>query len=405
MKLKSLCVCLLLAFAANPLPLRADEGRDRSQATQRTQAATPAELRAAADLRLSSEWLARSYEIPERVPQEMLLAGYDYADVLVALALMEKGASLNELLTLRQSLLWPEVARRVELDPQDLPSPVRSLLSLGSPGVISTPPHFLPDVYAGLTHDLSVNAFSPTEPSKALVARYRLSETEVRNIRAALADPFGVPESLLLKTGGKSGLLVGDWVLAGVVAHFKPFSMDTVIAARMGEQLSWSELCLAYGLRPDVLTQGPLSGIYPVLTGHSPNTVLVARKRHDFPDVRPQYQSLQQLTEAEKTALLLLRNRCYQVSPAEQALLADRVPDLGEQSITIKVSRLGRLSLERVLDRHHAGESWSAILTTDRIDMTGQESLLAAINVREAVPPRLPPTTESRAATTGSLLP
>jgi hypothetical protein len=345
------------------------------------------ERRAATDVRLASEWLAQAYEIPERVPQEMLLAGYDYADVLVALAMMGKGASLNEILQLRETMQWTDVARKVELDPQALPAPIQPLLALGSPGISPAPLHFLPDVYPGLTHDLTLPAFSPTEPGDSVRERYRLSDTETRNIRAALADPLGVPEKLLLQSGGRGGLLVGDWVLSGVLAHFKPFSMDTIIAARVGEQLSWSELCLAYGLRPDVLTQGPLAGIYPVMSGHPATTVLCARKRHDFPDVVPTYQNLQRIAEPERQALSLLMQRCYRLTPEEMELLQAQVPDLSDRAIAVKVARLGRMPLVEALSRHESGTAWTVIITENRIDMTGQEALLAAIVNRESPMP------------------
>ena len=79
-------------------------------------------------------------------PQEMLLAGYGYGNTLVALALVDRGASLNEVLEQRQRHLWPEVARRVEVDVDRLPGAIRDLMSSGIDQPAPEPLHFLPDV-------------------------------------------------------------------------------------------------------------------------------------------------------------------------------------------------------------------------------------------------------------------
>ena len=66
---------LLMTLALVSGPLRAAELPQDLEGRRRV---------AAADLRLASSWLAYCYQIPPRVPQEMLLAGYNYSDTLVA---------------------------------------------------------------------------------------------------------------------------------------------------------------------------------------------------------------------------------------------------------------------------------------------------------------------------------
>jgi hypothetical protein len=335
--------------------------------------------RAVVDMRFACEWLADSYEIPARVPQEMFLAGFSYSDAMIALGLMHKGASLNELLELRRQMRWLEVAERVEIDPQTLPGPLRGLLQLGvtfhKPKLL----HYLPDVYSGLKRDLTINAFPPTVPTSTMVERFRLDEDEVRNIRRALDDPFGVPEDLLLETAGKGALVVGDWVLAGVLVHNKPMPMESVLGARGGQQLSWSEICLAYGFRPDVLTRGPLTGIYPVLTGSTPGTVLCARKRKRFPEEMPLRYELYRLTVDEKMALRPLMLHAYKASASEDQLLMQGNLFLAEQGIALQLARMSQLDLSQILQYRKSGLSWAQIPAKLQLDLTGEDAFWLAM--------------------------
>lgn len=336
-------------------------------------------VQAVPDLRMACEWMARAYEIPARVPQEMLLHGYTYADALVALSLMHKGASFNELLELRRQMRWLEVAKQVEIDPNTLPLAVRGLLQLGYKPYHPKLLHFLPDVYAGLSRDLTINAFPPTIPTETQVERYHLNDDEVRNIRRALDNPFGVPEELLKETGGKGGLLVGDWVMAGVMAHHKPLSMEAILSARAGQQLSWSEICLAFGFRPDVLTRGPLTGIYPVINGSAPGTVLTARERHHFPETLPLRYELSRLTVDEKIAMRPLMLRAYQASPTEDQILQQSGLTFTEQGIALELSRISQLDLGQILEYHRSGLSWAQIPPKLQLDLTGEDALRAAL--------------------------
>lgn len=340
---------------------------------------------AAADTLMASEWLATAYRIPPRVSQELLFNGYSYSETLIALAMMGEGASLNEILELRVyrgGKRWREIARQIELNPDALPLVIQELLWFGRNDPAPPVLHFLPDVHPGLADELVINAFPPTVPSEVLQDRFRLNGGEVENIRLALEDPLGVPEELLRESAGR-GLLVADWVLAGIVAHHKPQPLESILAARIGEDLPWNEVALAFGFRPDVLTQGPMSGIYPVITGVAPNTVLCARRRTHFPDQLPLNYDLERLTPSEKRALYPIMLAAHQASVSEAQMLAEAGLDMGESGIALSLARLSELDLATIL--HWRGQiSWSDIIERYAIDMTGQQALAAAILVREA---------------------
>jgi len=334
---------------------------------------------AAVDMRFASEWLADSYEIPARVPQEMFLGGYSYSDCIIALSLMHKGASLNELLELRREMRWIDVAKRVEIDPMTLPIPVRNLLQLGVTFYKPKLLHYLPDVYSGLIRDLTINAFPPTIPTQTQVIRFRLDDEEIRHIRRALDDPFGCPEEILTDTAGKGALIVGDWVLAGVLAHLRPLTIDSILAARAGQQLSWSEICLAYGMRPDVLTRGPLTGIYPVLTGTTPGTVLCARKRTNFPVEMPLRYELFRLTVDEKVAIRPLMLRAYKATPSEDLMLSKTPWLLAEQAICLQIARMSQLDLSQIMQYKNSGLTWEQIPAKLQLDLTGEDAFILAM--------------------------
>lgn len=338
---------------------------------------------AVADLKLASEWMGSSYEIPARVPEELLLAGHSYADTMIALSMMSKGASLNELVESRPYHRWEQIAKKVELDPQALPDPIRVLLPHGPEQSQAQVLHFLPDVYVGQVHDLSLNAFTPTMPDKDLVDRFKLNHYELENIRRALDDPLGVPEELFLETGGRGGLVVGDWVIAGVLTHHKPLQVETVLSARQGQRLSWSEACMAFGMRSDVLTRGPLSAIYPVIAGMHQGTILCGRRRRKFPEVLSLDYDLLNLNKEEVNALYPLLVRCYRLTPEEQAVLAQNNSELAEKGLMAALSRLARVDLGTIMDLRRSGNSYRDIVSRFALDLTGQDGVKAVIDVRE----------------------
>jgi len=342
---------------------------------------------AAVDTRFASTWISGSYKVPNRVAQEMLYNGYSYAETLIALAYMGEGLSLNEVLEQRRLLggaRWKEVASTLGLNTDDLPQPIDQLLWFGRNELKPGPIHFLPDPYPGIKGDLVIPPFEPTVPSPVVVRRFHLNSKEIKNIRKVLDDPLGVPEKDLLLPAGR-GLTTADWVMAGTVAYFKPFPMESLLAARVGEDIPWSEVGMAFGLSPDVLTQGPLSGIYPVLSGHAPNTVLIARRRLVHPTVLPLSYDLERITPGEKRALEPLLYNHYDATPAERLLLSQTSFEMGEKALALAMARMSTLDLSIILADYARLGKWHEIVKKYAIDLTGHEEIKDVMAVRDGL--------------------
>lgn len=340
---------------------------------------------AAVDARFAASWIAGSYNVPDRVAQELLYNDYSYAETLIALAFMGEGLSLNEVLEQRRNLggaRWKEIAETLNLDTSQLPKPISELLWFGRN--MTTPPviHFLPDPRPDIKKSLVLPAFEPTVPSPALIERFKLNKKEVVNIRRVLDDPLGVTEKDLLLPAGR-GLATADWVMAGVIAYFKPYPMESILAARLGEDVPWSEASLAFGFRPDVLTQGPMAGIYPVLSGYAPNTVLIARKREVHPTSLPLRYDLERITPGEKRALRPLLYHHYEATEAEKKILAERNMELGEEGLALILARMSTLDLSIILDDYTRLQSWNAIIVKYAIDLTGHGEVKAVMDARD----------------------
>lgn len=340
---------------------------------------------AAADTRFAATWIANSYDVPDRVVEEMLFRGYSFGDTLIAMSYMGAGLSMNEVLEqrrLRGGARWEEIADVLGLDTSTLPQPISQLLWFGrNPYPAAGPIHYLPDPHPGIKRDLVIPAFEPTVPDPEAQRRFRLNENEVKNIRRVLDDPLGVPEEDLRLPAGR-GLETGDWVMAGTISYFKPFPMESLLAARVGEDLPWNEVTMAFGLRPDVLTQGPLSGVYPVVTGMTPNTVLIARKREMYPDALPLNYDLERLTPGEKRALEPLMHHYYDTTKEEKLLLQERGLEMGEQGLALALTRMADLDLATILMDYSQLGSWQSIVTKYAIDLTGHPEIQGAMNVR-----------------------
>jgi hypothetical protein len=342
---------------------------------------------AAVDSRFAATWIAGSYDVPNRVVEELLYQGYSYAETLVALAFMGEGLSLNEVLEqrrLRGGARWTEIARTLDLDTGRLAQPIAQLLWFGRNANPAAPViHFLPDPRPGISRELVIPAFEPTVPDPEAQRRFRLNRYEVENIRRVLDDPLGVPEEDLRLPAGR-GLETGDWVMAGAISYFKPFPMESLLAARVGEDLPWNEVTMAFGMRPDVLTQGPLSGVYPIVSGMSPNTVLIARKRETHPEVMALHYDLERLTPGEKRALEPLLHHYYSTTKEEKLLLSERGLELAEQGLALAMARMAELELPVILlDRSQLG-SWQAIVSKYAIDLSGHPEIEAAMAARDA---------------------
>lgn len=342
---------------------------------------------AAVDARFAAGWIAGSYEVPDRVVQELLYNNYSYAETLVAMAFMGEGLSLNEVLEqrrLRGGARWKEIASVLGLETDNLPKPISQMLwfgrNQGKPPVI----HFLPDPRPGIIRELVVPAFEPSVPSRVVQNRFRLNKKEIRNIRHVLDNPLGVPNEDLLLPAGR-GLVTADWVMAGTIAYFKPFPMESLLAARVGEDIPWSEVMLAFGMRPDVLTQGPLSGVYPVISGTAPNTVLIARRRAKHPETLPLQYDLERLTPGEKRALEPLLHHYYDTTKDEKTLLGAKNFEMAEQGLALALARMSTLDLSIILADYTRLGKWNEIVKKYAIDLTGHEELKAVMDARDGV--------------------
>lgn len=340
---------------------------------------------AAVDTRFASSWIGGSYEVPDRVPQELLYSGYSYAETLIAMAFMAEGVSMNDVLEQRRltgGARWKDIASTLGVDTTRLPKEISDLLWFGRN--MRTPPviHFLPDPRPGIKKDLVIPPFEPTVPSPVLVNRFNLSKQEVVDIRRVLDDPLGVPEKDLLLPAGR-GLTTADWVLSGTVSYFKPFPMESLLAARVGEDIPWSEVSMAFGFRPDVLTQGPMSGIYPILSGYAPDTALIARKRETHPKVLPLNYDLARLTPGEKRALRPLLYHYYDTTAEEKTMLAARNLEMAEEGLALVLARMSTLDLSIILDDYERLHSWNAIIQKYAIDLTGHDEIKAVMDERD----------------------
>jgi hypothetical protein len=386
MRFRILLAVLALAFTFHG-PVLAESETNPAEQTQSPDDFALRKRFAAVDARFASSWIAGSYDVPDRVAQELLFNGYSYAETLIAMAYMGEGLPLNGVLEQRRQLggaRWKDVAANFGLDTSKLPKPISELLWFGRNGVQPPVIHFLPDPYPGIKKDLVIPAFEPSVPSNAVKSRFRLSETEVRNIRYVLDDPLGVPEADLLLPAGR-GLSTADWVLAGTVAYFKPFPMESLLAARVGEDIPWSEVSMAFGFRPDVLTQGPLSGVYPVLSGYAPHTVLVARKRATYPVDLPLRYDLERITPGEKRALEPLLYHFYEASDAEKTLLAERNFEMAEKGLALVLARMSTLDLSIILDDYARLGKWNLIIRKYAIDLTGHDDVKNVMDARDAI--------------------
>ena len=342
---------------------------------------------AAVDARFAATWIAGSYEVPDRVAQELLYNQYSYAETLIAMAFMGEGVSMNEVLEqrrLRGGSRWKEIASLLGVETDNLPKEISTMLWFGrnqaKPPVI----HFLPDPRPGITKELVVPPFEPSVPSKVVQSRFKLNEKEIRNIRYVLDNPLGVPEKDLLLPAGR-GLYTADWVMAGTISYFKPFPMESLLAARVGEDIPWSEVMLAFGLRPDVLTQGPLSGIYPVISGSAPNTVLIARRREVHPTTLPLRYDLERLTPGEKRALKPLLYHYYDTTDDEKMMLKAKNIEMAEEGLAMALTRMSTLDLSIILGDYQRLGKWNEIVKKYAIDLTGHEELKAVMDARDGV--------------------
>lgn len=367
-----------------PLLASADSEAIAAKKDEKTIGVPPAQVTGnVADLRLASQWMAAAYRIPARVPEEMLLAGHSYGDVLVALALMDYGASLNELLEQRQDKRWPAVAEAVGVGVNDLPAVIKAVMVRKYSDVKPPLLRFFPDVRSGLSERLRIPSCSPAIPDSVAVVQFRMTEDDVRNVRAVLAHPNDATPEMLMKPAGRS-LVAADWLIAATLTKYNPNPLETLLMMRTGEVVEWGDIASTFSIDPRVFTSGPLAPIYGVLTGTYVNTVVPSLARPYYPSAVSDLYNLDTLRDEQREALRWLMSLYYRENSAEKQLLTQQGFGLRDEAMCLAVSRLSLQPLETIIQEHIAGVSWASMVTKYGLDLTGEDVFKAVVGLPNA---------------------
>ena len=347
------------------------------------------------EMRLVSRWFAAAYDIPARVPEEMFLAGYTYSDAIVALSLMDAGASLNEVLEQRRNHRWDEVAASVGIEPSSLPKPVIKVMNTQNGNRPLEYVHFTPDVRSGLASRLHLPSFSPTVPDPVAVERFRLSKSDIANIRKALENVNDLDEATLRLPAGRS-LKVGDWVIAGVLSKYKPFPIDTILSVRTGEVVEWGDVAAMFSVDPSIFVEGPLAPIYGALVEGENYATLSSLRRSSYPDALNNIYALNNVEGAELQALGWLMSLYYKETDEERALLNSYGLSFADQALSLAVARMAFADVNEIANRIRHGANWQYLIDYYKLDMTGQDVVMAAAVSRDQA--RFPetPSTDSK---------
>ena len=331
-----------------------------------------------ADLRLASKWIADAYQIPARVPEEMLLAGHSYADVLVALALMDYGASLNEVLEQRLTQRWPAVATSVGIGPSELPRVIQNVMVHKYTNATPKLLRFYPDVRSGLSKRLCLPSCSPSIPDQVAVDQFHLSEDDIAHIRAVLAHPNDTTAEALRQDAGKS-LKAADWLIAATLAKYNPNPLENFLMVRTGEVVEWGDVASTFSIDPRIFVSGPLAPIYAVLTHADSNVIVPSLARAEYPKQISDIYSLDNLEDEQRLALRWLMSLYYKENTAERDLLQSAGYNLRDEAMCLAIARLARIDVEAVIKAHVDGSSWKSLIESYNLDMTGQEVFLAVL--------------------------
>lgn len=334
------------------------------------------------EMRLVSRWFASAYDIPARVPEEMFLAGYTYSDAIVALSLMDAGASLNEVLEKRRNNRWDEVAKLVGIEPSSLPKPVIKVMNTQNGNRPLEYVHFTPDVRSGLASRLHLPSFSPTVPDPVAVERFRLSKNDIANIRKALENVNDLDEATLRLPAGRS-LKVGDWVIAGVLSKYKPFPIDTILSVRTGEVVEWGDVAAMFSVDPSIFVEGPLAPIYGALVEGENYATLSSLRRSSYPDTLNNIYALNNVEGAELQALGWLMSLYYKETEEERALLNSYGLSFADQALALAVARMAFVDVSEIANRIRHGANWQYLIDYYKLDMTGQDVVMAAAISRD----------------------
>ncbi|MBQ7568700.1 hypothetical protein IJT17_07850 [bacterium] len=334
-----------------------------------------------ADIRLASQWIASAYQIPARVPEEMLLAGHSYGDTLVALSLMDYGASLNDVLEKRASMRWPNVADAVGIGVDELPSVIQAIMVKKYGEQQPETLRFYPDVRSGLSERLSLPSAAPTIPDSVAVVQFRLNKHEVEDVRRVLAHPNDATPEMLLKSAGRS-LVVADWLIAAVLSKYNPNPLETMLMMRTGEVVEWGDIASTFSIDPRIFVSGPLAPVYAVLTGTYHNTVVPSLKRPYYPNSASDIYSLSKLSGEQRDALRWLMSLYYKENTAERDLIVSKGYSLRDEAMCLAISRLAMTDVATVLQAHEAGASWASLAGSYSLDLTGEEVFKAVCGLK-----------------------
>ena len=333
-----------------------------------------------ADIRLAAQWMAAAYQIPARVPEEMLLAGHSYGDVLIALSLMDYGASLNNVLEQRSSKRWPAVAEAVGVGFSELPRVIQ--VAMVKKYGEEQPPllRFYPDVRSGLSERLKLPYAAPTIPDSVAVVQFRLSDDEVQDVRRVLAHPNEATPDMLLKPAGRS-LVVADWLIAATLAKYNPNPLETMLMMRTGEVVEWGDIASTFSVDPRIFVTGSLAPVYAVLTGTYRDAVVPSLQRPYYPEQASDIYSLSKISGEQREALRWLMSLYYKENTAERDLLTAQGYTLRDEALCLAISRLALLDIQEVIQRHNEGRSWAQLVKDYNLDLTGEDIFKAVCGV------------------------
>ncbi len=353
-----------------------------TQTSAKKNVAQDQSVQALNEMRLVSRWFAAAYDIPARVPEEMFLAGYTYSDAIVAFSLMDAGASLNEVLEKRRNNRWDEVAKLVGIEPSSLPKPVIKVMNTQNGNRPLEYVHFTPDVRSGLASRLHLPSFAPTVPDPVAVERFRLSKSDIANIRKALENVNDLDEATLRLPAGRS-LKVGDWVIAGVLSKYKPFPIDTILSVRTGEVVEWGDVAAMFSVDPSIFVEGPLAPIYGALVEGENYATLSSLRRSSYPDTLNNIYALNNVEGAELQALGWLMSLYYKETDEERTILNSYGLSFADQALSLAVARMAFADVGEIANRIRHGANWQYLIDYYKLDMTGQDVVMAAAVSRD----------------------
>ena len=360
--------------------------------TAAPKAVDPREAEAAVDLRMASRWLGAAFRIPSRVPEEMFYAGHTYADVVIALNLMDQGASLNEVLEQREHMRWKDVVEAVNVPVGKLPRIVRRMIRNDQYGLAPAAIRFVPDVRSSLSDRLRLPRFAATIPDRVSVERFRLNKDEVANVRLVFDHMEDLTPEMLRLPAGRS-LTTADWVIAATLAKYQPFPIETLLATRTGEVVEWGDVAGMFGTDPVIFVSGPLAPIYAVLSGVGDNCIIPTLKRPSYPAGVDQRYCFDDLSDTELDALRWLMGMYYRENANEYDLIKARHLPLAEQAMVLSVARMAFVPVREVLDLLSSNLPWDSIVAKYRLDLTGEDVFAQAVVLRS--PTKVPPVNDA----------